>query len=304
MYKHLTVEQRQLALRLHAKGLSLREVGPQVGCSFQTVARIARRGSRRPVRLDGWVPGPGRLTLADWEEIARNPCRVRGAGTERAPERPVLTVAQVVELAELVGRRPIGNIRRLPDGQYRLRYRRHGNLRTAPEIYSIRPTAEAALWAMGSDGRADRDHDQRYRTLVPLATFASLRWGEATALRRCDLDLAAGIVRVRAAYAERSTGELVLGPPKSRAARRIVSIPPSIVPALRDHLALFVSAEADALIFSFRVQRAARCGAATSTRCRPGRTPSGRSAPKVCTFMTSGIPGTTSPRLAARALRI
>ena len=69
MQPHLTVEQRQLALRLKARGWSLREIGPQVGCVFQTVARIARRGSRRPVRLDGWVPGPGRLTLADREEI-------------------------------------------------------------------------------------------------------------------------------------------------------------------------------------------------------------------------------------------
>jgi IS30 family transposase len=59
MQSHLTVEQRQLALRLRARGWSLREIGPQVGCAFQTVARIARRGSRWPVRLDGWVPGPG-----------------------------------------------------------------------------------------------------------------------------------------------------------------------------------------------------------------------------------------------------
>ena len=70
MYKHLTVEQRQLALRLHAKGLSLREIGPQVGCCYQTVALIARDARRRPVRRDGWVPGPGRLTLADREEIS------------------------------------------------------------------------------------------------------------------------------------------------------------------------------------------------------------------------------------------
>jgi IS30 family transposase len=69
MQPHLTVEQRQLALRLKARGWPLREIGPQVGCVFQTVARITRRGSRRPVRLDGWVPGPGRLTLADREEI-------------------------------------------------------------------------------------------------------------------------------------------------------------------------------------------------------------------------------------------
>jgi IS30 family transposase len=63
------VEQRRLALRLRARGLSLREIGPQVGCSHQGVALIVRHASRRPVRAGGWVPGPGRLTLADREEI-------------------------------------------------------------------------------------------------------------------------------------------------------------------------------------------------------------------------------------------
>jgi transposase, IS30 family len=66
---HLSVEQRQLALQLRARGWTLREIGPQVDCAFATVGRIAERGSRRPVRGDGWVPGPGRLTLADREEI-------------------------------------------------------------------------------------------------------------------------------------------------------------------------------------------------------------------------------------------
>src|SRR5215470_6545169 len=69
MRAHLTVEQRRLALRLRARGLSLREIGPQVGCSHQGVALIVRSASRRPVHHDGWVPGPGRLTLADREEI-------------------------------------------------------------------------------------------------------------------------------------------------------------------------------------------------------------------------------------------
>jgi transposase, IS30 family len=69
MRAHLTVEQRRLALRLKARGLSLREIGAQVGCSHQGVALIVGQDSRRLVRQDGWVPGPGRLTLAGREEI-------------------------------------------------------------------------------------------------------------------------------------------------------------------------------------------------------------------------------------------
>ena len=70
MTAHLTMEQRQLARRLHAKGLSLREIGRQVGCSHEVVRAVVRRDSKRPVRSDLWQPGPGRLTLADREEIS------------------------------------------------------------------------------------------------------------------------------------------------------------------------------------------------------------------------------------------
>lgn len=82
-----------------------------------------------------------------------------------------------------------------------------------------------------------------------LITFASLRWGEAIALRRPDLNLDARTVRVRAAIAERSTGELLLGPPKSKAGRRTVGIPAAIVPALREHLDTFASLDPGGLIF-------------------------------------------------------
>src|SRR5690348_10292954 len=70
MRPHLTVEQRQLARRLSAKGMSLREIGRQVGCSHEVVRSVVRRESKRPVRSDAWRPGPGRLTLADREEIS------------------------------------------------------------------------------------------------------------------------------------------------------------------------------------------------------------------------------------------
>jgi Phage integrase, N-terminal SAM-like domain len=106
--------------------------------------------------------------------LPRNPCRIRGAGDEQAPERPVLTVAQVFELAEVIGRRPVGNVRKLPNGGYRLRYSRDGQMHTIPQRYMTRMDAQRALWAMTADGRADCTYDRRYRALVLLATFASL----------------------------------------------------------------------------------------------------------------------------------
>jgi integrase len=190
------------------------------------------------------------MTAVDEDKILpRNPCRIRGAGDENAAERPVLTVAQVFELAERVGLRPVGNIRKLPASGYRLRFSRNGEMRTSPEVYRTRPEAERALWKLADEGRADCKQDRRFRALVLLATFASLRWGEVTALRRCDLDLDAGTVRVRVAFVERSTGEVLLGPPKSRAGRRVVGVPASIIPALWEHLSIFVRPEPGALIF-------------------------------------------------------
>ncbi len=190
------------------------------------------------------------MTAVEEDKILlRNPCRIRGAGDEDAPERPVLTLVQVFALAELVGRRPVGNIRKLPAGGYRLRFQRHGVMRTSPEVYAVRAEAERALWQMADDGRADCTHDRRYLALVLLATFASPRWGEVTALRRCDIDLEAGTVRIRAAFVERSTGEILLGPPKSKAGRRMVGIPQAIIPVLREHLSIFVKDEPGALVF-------------------------------------------------------
>jgi integrase len=61
--------------------------------------------------------------------------------------------------------------------------------------------------------------------------------------------LEAATVRVRAAFVERSTGELLLGPPKSRAGRRTVGIPRAIIPVLNEHLAVFVRPDPAALVF-------------------------------------------------------
>ena len=44
-------------------------------------------------------------TAADDGAIRRNPCRIKGAGQEKSPERPTLTITQVFALAETIGQR-------------------------------------------------------------------------------------------------------------------------------------------------------------------------------------------------------
>lgn len=68
----------------------------------------------------------------------------------------------------------------------------------------------------------------RYRALVLLATFGNLRGGELTGLRRRNLDLDAGTVRVDETVYE--LGPLVKGTPKSEASRRTVALPDLIIP--------------------------------------------------------------------------
>lgn len=106
-------------------------------------------------------------TATDDEVIVRNPCRIKGAGVEATPERPVITLAQVLALA-------------------------------------------AAM-------------PPRYRALVLLAVFASMRWGELIGLRRVDLDLESASVSI-----ERSAVEvgkrIVIKTPKTSAGIRSVAL--------------------------------------------------------------------------------
>lgn len=90
----------------------------------------------------------------------------------------------------------------------------------------------------------------RHRVLILVATFASLRFGEVTALRRADVDTANGTVSVRQAFTEVRGRGLVLGPPKSRAGIRTVALPRSVIPALAGHLAEHVEPGPASLVFT------------------------------------------------------
>jgi integrase len=89
----------------------------------------------------------------------------------------------------------------------------------------------------------------RFRVMVLLAAFASLRWGEITALRRRDLAVGASKVDVTRAFVETRKG-LVVGPPKSRAGVRGLIVPEAIRHDLLAHLETYVKGGPDALLFT------------------------------------------------------
>ncbi|HWC80661.1 MAG TPA: tyrosine-type recombinase/integrase [Pseudonocardiaceae bacterium] len=90
----------------------------------------------------------------------------------------------------------------------------------------------------------------RFRSMVLLAAFASLRFGEVTALRRCDVAEDASWVRVTRAFVEVEAQGLIDGPPKSRAGIRTVIVPAAVRPEIVKHLAEYVKPEPEALIFT------------------------------------------------------
>jgi integrase len=133
-------------------------------------------------------------TAVDVGLIRRNPCRIKGAGQENSPERPVLTVLQVYALAAAT--------------------------------------------------------DERYRAVVLLAAFTSLRWGELAALRRSDIDIQVRTVRVARQLNERHGGGFAFSPPKSEAGQRIVAIPELITPDLAAHVVTHARPGDDRLVFT------------------------------------------------------
>ncbi|UPK74788.1 site-specific integrase [Nocardioidaceae bacterium SCSIO 66511] len=88
----------------------------------------------------------------------------------------------------------------------------------------------------------------RYRALVLLATFGSLRWGELMGLQRPDLDVTVPRVRIERAVQELGA-ERIIGPTKSGAGRRSIVLPEMIGPDLAWHLRVFAEKGRDGRVF-------------------------------------------------------
>ncbi|MEV0582644.1 site-specific integrase [Nonomuraea sp. NPDC050310] len=89
----------------------------------------------------------------------------------------------------------------------------------------------------------------RYRALVLLGTFASLRWSELAGLQKRDLNLDEQTIRVERQLIYLTGKGLVFTDPKSEAGKRTVVIPGLIVDELRAHLKDFAQDGDEGLVF-------------------------------------------------------
>lgn len=89
---------------------------------------------------------------------------------------------------------------------------------------------------------------ERVRLAVLLGAWCQLRHGEATELRRRDIDLKDGIVRVRRGVTW-LTGVPIVDTPKTEAGVRDIVIPPHLMPLVKAHMREHVAPGADALLF-------------------------------------------------------
>ena len=66
---YMTREQKQMALRLKAKGLKLKDIARELNVTYGMVSATVYRKQVRQGRPDGWEPGPGRLSAEEREHI-------------------------------------------------------------------------------------------------------------------------------------------------------------------------------------------------------------------------------------------
>lgn len=109
---------------------------------------------------------------------------------------------------------------------------------------AIEKPAERPVLTLEEVGRLAEAIEPRYRLLVLLAAFGSLRWGELLGLRRSDFDLDTATVQVSRAVSEMGS-KLSIKEPKTAAGVRRVSLPASLVPAIRQHFDTFAEAGPD-----------------------------------------------------------
>jgi integrase len=142
-------------------------------------------------------------TAVDDELIRKNPCRIKGAGQERAAERPHASLAEVFRIAAKI------------QARYRL-------------LVLLAAFAQLRFGELVALRRSD--------LTLPLLRKPTEEEVDAGADPDELIDDGTPMIRVDRALAQLDSGEQKLKSPKSDAGRRTVALPAAILPVLRQHL--------------------------------------------------------------------
>ena len=115
--------------------------------------------------------------------------------------------------------------------------------------HTVRPASVAEIEALTAK------MPDRLALAVTCASWLAMRLGEILELRRGDIDLDAGVIRIRRGMV-RVGGSLQADTPKSTAGVRDVAIPPHLLARFRDHLVTHTAAGDKALLFPSSVDPA------------------------------------------------
>lgn len=100
-------------------------------------------------------------------------------------------------------------------------------------------------------GRIVEALPERYGPMVWVGAVLGLRWSEVIGLKVSSIGAVSGTLTVTEAITRGMGGELVTGPPKSSAGSRTLTMPPSMVALLVEHIAQFCERrDPECLIFT------------------------------------------------------
>jgi integrase len=109
-------------------------------------------------------------------------------------------------------------------------------------VHKIKPLTLAELEVLVAN------MPEKKQLLVLLAAWCGLRFGELTELRRSDIDMKNGRIKIRRAVVH-VNGKAIVGTPKSDAGIRDVAIPPHLMATVKTHIAEHAQFGRDGLLF-------------------------------------------------------
>lgn len=111
-------------------------------------------------------------------------------------------------------------------------------------------SAERPIATVAELAAAVKTVPDRHRLVLLLPAWCQLRRGEVIGLQRRDIDLLHGTIRIDRSVVRPMDGTTVVGPPKTNAGARTLTVPSNVLPILRNHLKRYVEPQQQAWLFT------------------------------------------------------